>query len=360
MKQLASDLPYWSAPVVVHAQAVRWNAGLVRRGPRCRRPIFLLSRRGNCAVKRRAETRANQCFIDAILETTCKHSGGILLRRFHQRLDGGAGRVSDMPAAEVRTPFIPRPMVSGTKTEAFEIAALVPSRRIVMMRRAIPAFAVLIALGQTATAGVPTCAVVRFYVAKYSEAAAETWARSHGASDAEIETARRCLHSANVQTASWAARSQVLAPVTEQERARHEPAERDPDQDALHVVPVQGQRADPEQDNHDNEPGVHGFIRPKDIEDRFAGHVSYEIKDDLVPSDGKTTTLRPRYVGAMHRADSARVKGHVAWLKRLWDHLTRRRQSSIALFAFPRSRSYNKVRPLWHHLSGTVPGHGAG
>ena len=205
------------------------------------------------------------------------------------------------------------------------------------MRRAIPAFATLIALGQTATAGHVSCAVVRFYVAKYSEAAAETWARGHGASGAEIETARRCLHSANVQTASSAARSQVLAPVTEQERTQHEPAERDPDQDALNVVPVQGQRADPEQDNHDNESGVHGFIQPKDIEDRFAGHVSYEIKDP-VPSDGKTNTLRPRYVGTMHRADSAGVTGHVAWFKRLWDHLTRRRQFSVAFLHFTGGR----------------------
>jgi hypothetical protein len=230
-------------------------------------------------------------------------------------------------------------MAGGTKTEAFEIAALVPSRWIAMMRRAIPAFAALIALSQTATAGVPlfghvSCAVVRFYVAKYSEATAEKWARSQGASNAEIETARRCLHSADVQTASWAPRSQVVAPVTEQERAQHESAERDPDQGALHVVPVQGQRADPEQDNHDNEPGVHGVIRPKDIEDRSAGHVSYEIKDDLVPSDGKTTTLRQRYVGAQHRADSARVTGHVAWLKRLWIHLIRPRQFSVAFLHF--------------------------
>jgi hypothetical protein len=207
------------------------------------------------------------------------------------------------------------------------------------MRRAILAFATLIALSQTTTAGVPlfghvSCAIVRFYVAKYSEAAAETWARSHGASDAEIETARHCLHSANVQTASWAARSQVLAPVTEhQERARHEPAERDRDQDALLVVPVQGQRADPEQDNHENEPDVHGFIRPKDIEDRSAGHVSHEIKY-LAPSGGNTVTLRPRHVGAMHRADSAGVTGHVAWLKRLWDHLTMRRQFSVAFLHF--------------------------
>jgi hypothetical protein len=61
--------------------------------------------------------------------------------------------------------------------------------------------------------------------------------------------------------------------------------------------------------------------------------VSYEIKDP-VPSDGKTNALRPRYVGAMHRADSAGVTGHVAWLTRLWDHLTRRRQFSVAFLHF--------------------------
>jgi hypothetical protein len=196
-----------------------------------------------------------------------------------------------------------------------------------MMMRAIATFATLIALCQTATAGVPlfghvSCAVVRFYVAKYSEVAAEKWARSHGASDAEIETARRCLHSATVQTASLAARSKVLAPVTEQERAQHEPAERNPDQDALHVVPVQGQRAEPEQDK-----------------DRSPGQVSHEIKtQSLAPSDGKTITLRPRYVGATHRAHSAGVTAHVAWLKRLWYHLTRRRQFSVAFLHFGAGR----------------------
>ncbi len=220
-----------------------------------------------------------------------------------------------------------------------------------MLGRAILVFATLIALSQTATAGVAlfghvSCTAVRFYVAKYSEAAAETWARSHGASNAEIETARQCLHPASMQTANLAARQ--LAAVSEQERAQHEPAERDPDRDALRVVPVQGQRADPEQDNHNNE------SRPKDVEDRSVGHPSYEAKDDLVPSDGeKTTPQRPRYVGAVHRAHSAGV----TWLKRLWDHLVGRRRSSIALFAF--SRSY-KARPPWHHLSGTEPGHGAG
>src|SRR5204863_6217581 len=95
-----------------------------------------------------------------------------------------------------------------------------------MFTRAILAFVTFIALSHTATAGVPlfghvSCGVVRFYVAKYSQAAAEKWARGHG--DAEIETARRCLHSPNVQTASSAVRSQVLAPATGQERAKHEP-----------------------------------------------------------------------------------------------------------------------------------------
>src|SRR5229473_1569915 len=46
-----------------------------------------------------------------------------------------------------------------------------------------------------------SCAVVRFYVAKFSASAAETWARSHGATEAEIEAARHCLKDAPAQTA---------------------------------------------------------------------------------------------------------------------------------------------------------------
>jgi hypothetical protein len=49
-----------------------------------------------------------------------------------------------------------------------------------------------------------SCAVVRYYVAKYSASAAEMWARSHGATDAEIEAARRCLNDAPAQTAQAA------------------------------------------------------------------------------------------------------------------------------------------------------------
>ena len=47
-----------------------------------------------------------------------------------------------------------------------------------------------------------SCTVVRFYVAKYSAFAAETWARSKGATDAEIEAARRCLKDVPIQTAT--------------------------------------------------------------------------------------------------------------------------------------------------------------
>ncbi len=52
-----------------------------------------------------------------------------------------------------------------------------------------------------------SCAVVKYYVAKYSEAAAESWARGHGATDAEIAAAKKCLAGPSaVQTASFAAK----------------------------------------------------------------------------------------------------------------------------------------------------------
>jgi hypothetical protein len=49
-----------------------------------------------------------------------------------------------------------------------------------------------------------SCSVVRFYVAKFSASAAEMWARSHGATEAEIEAARRCLKGAPTQSAQAA------------------------------------------------------------------------------------------------------------------------------------------------------------
>jgi hypothetical protein len=38
-----------------------------------------------------------------------------------------------------------------------------------------------------------SCIVVRYYVAKYSAPVAEAYARSKGATDADIQTARRCI-----------------------------------------------------------------------------------------------------------------------------------------------------------------------
>src|SRR5438552_6184902 len=124
-----------------------------------------------------------------------------------------------------------------------------------MIRRAFLAFVARIALGQTALAGVPlfghvSCGVIRFYVSKYSEAAAEKWARGRGAGEADIERARRCLHPADVQTASSTVRSKVLAPVTAQERAQDKPAERNPDQDPS----LKGPHPAPAQDKHSGEP----------------------------------------------------------------------------------------------------------
>ncbi|MBH5392026.1 hypothetical protein [Bradyrhizobium diversitatis] len=70
-----------------------------------------------------------------------------------------------------------------------------------MLIRGFAFSAALFAFAPDAMAGEPqpglfrraSCTVVRYYVAKYSAAAAETWARAHGATEAEIEAARRCV-----------------------------------------------------------------------------------------------------------------------------------------------------------------------
>jgi hypothetical protein len=51
-----------------------------------------------------------------------------------------------------------------------------------------------------------SCSVVRYYVEKYSASMAEAWARSHGATEAQIDAARRCLReqpSQSVQATRW-------------------------------------------------------------------------------------------------------------------------------------------------------------
>jgi hypothetical protein len=77
---------------------------------------------------------------------------------------------------------------------------------VVMLKYGLGILAMLFAMAGDAQAGAVhrvSCTVVRFYVAKYSAGAAESWARSHGASDAEIENARRCLSPGSLQTASF-------------------------------------------------------------------------------------------------------------------------------------------------------------
>jgi hypothetical protein len=49
-----------------------------------------------------------------------------------------------------------------------------------------------------------SCSVVRYYVVKYTEAAAEAWARAKGATDADIEAARDCLKGMPIRTAQSA------------------------------------------------------------------------------------------------------------------------------------------------------------
>jgi hypothetical protein len=84
-----------------------------------------------------------------------------------------------------------------------------------MFTRAIGAIALTLSLSSTAFAGHHpgivqrvSCSVVRYYVAKYSASTAEMWARSHGATEADIAAARRCLNEAptqtqNLETARW-------------------------------------------------------------------------------------------------------------------------------------------------------------
>ena len=77
-----------------------------------------------------------------------------------------------------------------------------------MIIRGIVVSAALLALAPDAMAAEPqpgvfrraSCTVVRYYVAKYSAGVAEAWARSHGATEAEIEGARRCVANAPAAT----------------------------------------------------------------------------------------------------------------------------------------------------------------
>jgi hypothetical protein len=71
--------------------------------------------------------------------------------------------------------------------------------------RCLFALAIVFGLSSPAFAGEgifhrASCSVVRYYVAKYSTSMAEAWARSKGATEAEIEAARHCLNGAPART----------------------------------------------------------------------------------------------------------------------------------------------------------------
>jgi hypothetical protein len=85
------------------------------------------------------------------------------------------------------------------------------------MGRGFLIFAVLFGFSSSAWAGERpgllrsvSCSVVRYYVAKYSEAAAEAWAKTKGASDAEIDAAKRCLTAETTRTAKAQTRPLAL------------------------------------------------------------------------------------------------------------------------------------------------------
>jgi len=86
-----------------------------------------------------------------------------------------------------------------------------------MSMRLLSVLAVCLGLSTAASAGEQSgilhrvsCSVVRFYVAKYSAAAAEQWARSNGATDAEVDAAKRCLSSETTRTAKAQTRPLAL------------------------------------------------------------------------------------------------------------------------------------------------------
>jgi hypothetical protein len=69
-----------------------------------------------------------------------------------------------------------------------------------MLRSVIGAGMLILAMGsELQAAGEPppgdriSCSEVRYYVEKYTAAVAESYARSQGATDAQINRARRCL-----------------------------------------------------------------------------------------------------------------------------------------------------------------------
>jgi hypothetical protein len=105
---------------------------------------------------------------------------------------------------------------AGTKCPCGVLVFVGSMKGCVVVLRSLCLMAVCLGLPSAATSGEQSglahrasCAVVRYYVAKYTAPAAETWARSKGATEAEIEAARRCLKdepALAAQAAQWEAR----------------------------------------------------------------------------------------------------------------------------------------------------------
>jgi hypothetical protein len=97
-----------------------------------------------------------------------------------------------------------------TKSGSFDMSEVIKSKRI-SPRKPLRRLGLTVAFGVATSVGVITsastagageasglvrrasCTLVRYYVGTYSAPVAEAWARSKGATDAEIRTARRCI-----------------------------------------------------------------------------------------------------------------------------------------------------------------------
>jgi hypothetical protein len=103
-----------------------------------------------------------------------------------------------------------KPMKWLTKSGSFAMIGITKSRRL-SRRRALRFLGLTVAFGVATSVGVMTststagpteagglvprasCTLIRSYVATYSAPVAEAWARSKGATDAAIRSARRCI-----------------------------------------------------------------------------------------------------------------------------------------------------------------------
>jgi hypothetical protein len=77
-----------------------------------------------------------------------------------------------------------------------------------MLRGAVAAGVLILAMGSELRADSEqgqahhmSCSEVRYYVEKYSAEVAEMYARSYGATEAQIDRARRCLMSSHLRKA---------------------------------------------------------------------------------------------------------------------------------------------------------------